>query len=370
MHHTRESIRANKEAIAWQNRGAKDIHFDIGAGADRACEHAGARDAVVAGQLLEHRAAQPVKARIADMAADELGVRPGVERDRCYGRAHASLGGVGLGGLPNGQIGGRDGAGHGIGRKTADEGFDGDPARDVASGVASHAVRHRKEADIGPDGVRVFIATTLLAEVTRSAGIENHTSAYRGTSGGSKAGITLAPTKRMLSRMFVFMLIVSLTACKRNPEESAVSQPAPPPAAALARPGMTLDQSLMELEKELSMAIGTGMDGAAEPHILRAEAITDRLLETELPFTWLKGNAYSLDSWVRQIQALADRVVAQMRSGVDQGTITRDVTELRGKVIGLRQSLALGGGNPPPSLDSLLAGHEPDSAVTTDESGE
>ena len=183
-------------------------------------------------------------------------------------------------------------------------------------------------------------------------------------------GTTLAPTGRMLIRILLLCLIVPLSGCKNNPEEDAVSQPAPPPAAALSRQSLTLDQSLMELEKELSTAIGTGMDGSAEAHILRAEAITDRLLETELPFTWLKANAYSLDSWVRQIQALADRVVAQMRSGVDQGTITRDVTELRRKVIGLRQSLAQGGGNPPPSLDSLLAGHEPDSALATDESGQ
>jgi hypothetical protein len=165
----------------------------------------------------------------------------------------------------------------------------------------------------------------------------------------------------MRFRLLVLMLIPVLAGCKKNPEESAVSQPAPPPAAALARQSLTLDQSLVQLEKELSMAIGTGMDKSAEPHILRAEAITDRLLETELPFGWLKAHAYSLDSWVRQIQALADRVVAQMRSGVDQTTITRDVTELRNKVIGLRKSLAQGGGNPPPSLDSLLAGHEPDS---------
>lgn len=165
-------------------------------------------------------------------------------------------------------------------------------------------------------------------------------------------------------------MLASMTGCKRNPEESAVSQPPPPPAAALARQNLTLDQSLIELEKELSMAIGTGMDGSAESHILRAEAITDRLLETELPFSWLTANAYSLDSWVRQIQALADRVVAQMRSGVDQGTITRDVTELRRKVIGLRQSLAQGGGKAPTSLDSLLAGHEPDSVLTTEESGQ
>lgn len=370
MHHSRESIRANEKTIARQNRGAKDVHLDFGAGADRPGEHAGARNGVIPCELLKGRVAEPVESRIAHMAAREFRFGIGIERDRRDGGAHARRGRIGLGGLPDGQVRRLDGVRHGIGGEAAGEGFDGDPAGDVACGVAAHAIGYGKKADIGPDGIRVFIATTHFAEIARSAGIQNHTSAYRAPSTASKAGITLAPTKHMLPRIFVFVLIVALTACKRNPEESAVSQPAPPPAAALARPGMTLDQSLVELEKELSRAIGTGMDGRAEEHLLRAEAITDRLLETELPFTWLKAHAYSLDSWVRQIQALADRVVAQMRSGVDGGTITRDVTELRRKVIGLRQSLAQGGGKPPASLDSLLAGHEPDSAVATGESGQ
>jgi hypothetical protein len=173
----------------------------------------------------------------------------------------------------------------------------------------------------------------------------------------------------MLRTVFVLTLIATSAGCRGNPEESAVSRPAPPPAAALARPGATLDGSLQELEKELSSALGSGMDESGEVHVLRAEAITDRLLEVQLPFTWL-ANAYRLEAYVRQIQASADRLVAEMRSGGDRQIVLGDATDLRRKVIELRRSLALGGGNPPPSLDSLLAAHPADSTIILQESGE
>ena len=166
------------------------------------------------------------------------------------------------------------------------------------------------------------------------------------------------------------MLIAASAGCRRNPEESAVSQPAPPPAAALARRGATLDESLRDLEKELSGALGAGVKGSGEENIMRAEAITDRLLEAQLPFTWLTGQSYRLEAYVRQIQALADRLVAEMRSGGDSGNMMRDATDLRRKVVELRRALALGGGNPPQSLDSLLAAHPADSTIITGDGGE
>lgn len=193
---------------------------------------------------------------------------------------------------------------------------------------------------------------------------------YRASRCPSKAGMRLARVGGMLDKRLVLTMIVLAAGCRQNPEESAVSQPAPPPAAALARQNLPLDQSLKELEKELSTAIGRGMDDAAEANILRAEAITDGLLESEMPFSWLTANAYSLDSYLRQIQALADRVVAQMRSGVEQTVITREVIDLRRKVISVRRALAMGGTSSPPSLDSLLAGHPADSIITADEAGE
>ena len=167
---------------------------------------------------------------------------------------------------------------------------------------------------------------------------------------------------------WLLLLLVVASGCKRNPEDNAVSEPAPPPAAMLAR-RMTLDESLRELEQALSSALGSGLDDSGDQHLLRAEAITDRLLETERPFEWLR-TAYNLDSYVRQIQALADRLIAQMRSGVDTGVLTRETTELRRKVIFVRRALALGGGKAPPSLDSLLAAHPADSVIITGEPGE
>jgi hypothetical protein len=178
------------------------------------------------------------------------------------------------------------------------------------------------------------------------------------------------PEVRLASGFLVLTLVATLAGCRQNPEESAVSQPAPPPAAALARRTITLDNSLQELEKELSTALGTGLEDAGVSHILRAEAITDRLLEARLPFTWLAAGPYHLESKVRQIQALADRVVAEMRSGMDRATLMQEVTALRKDVIELRRAVALGGGNPPPSLDSLLARYPADSTIITGEPGE
>ena len=157
-----------------------------------------------------------------------------------------------------------------------------------------------------------------------------------------------------------------LAGCRRNPEESAVSLPAPPPAAALARQGRTLSESLRDLDRELGAALRTHMDGEGEKHMLQAEAITDRLLESRLPFMWLAANSYSLEGYVRQIQALADRIVAEMRSGTDNAAVVQDIADLRRKTILLNRSLALGGGRPPVSLDSLLAGVAPDSTLPSD----
>lgn len=170
----------------------------------------------------------------------------------------------------------------------------------------------------------------------------------------------------MLRNYATLAVVIAATSCRRNPEDRAVSQPAPPPAAALARQGTNLDQSLQDLEKELSQALGSGLDKNGMTHIVTAEAITDRLLESRLPFAWLRATSYSLEAYVRQIQSLADRIVAESRSGVDTGTLTHDATLLRRKVINLRQVLALGGANPPMSLDSLLAKAPADSTLPTD----
>jgi len=179
-------------------------------------------------------------------------------------------------------------------------------------------------------------------------------------------GMPLARPMSMHRKVLLLLLLAAISGCGRNPEENAVSQAAPPPAAALAEQGRTLDESLRLLEKELSAAIGAGVEKAGEDHMLRAEAITDRLLEARLPFTWLKGPDYSLEGYVRQIQALADRIIAEIRSGADRGAVTQEAIDLRAKVITLRRGLAMGGGKAPVPLDSLLAGVVADTILPSD----
>lgn len=189
---------------------------------------------------------------------------------------------------------------------------------------------------------------------------------YTALDGVQVGGMPLARPAGMLRTTIILLLLAMASGCRRNPEENAVSQPAPPPAAALAAQGRSLDESLAMLDKELAAALHAGVDEAGEGNMLRAEAITDRLLEARLPFSWLKGTDYSLEGYVRQIQALADRIVAELRSKTDRGIITQDATELRRKVITLRRSLAMGGGKAPVPLDSLLAGVQADSTLPTD----
>jgi hypothetical protein len=169
-------------------------------------------------------------------------------------------------------------------------------------------------------------------------------------------------------RVATIVLITALIAgCKRNPEEQATSDPTPPPAAALTRQHQSLDEGLRQVDIALAQAIRGDLKGqGAKNQLMRAEAITDRLLEAELPFHWMRARDYSVESAVRQIQALADRVIAKLRNGMDGQEIMDDVREMRTKVTDLRRGLAAGGGAAPLSLDTLLARYANDSTVVTD----
>jgi hypothetical protein len=169
-------------------------------------------------------------------------------------------------------------------------------------------------------------------------------------------------------RAAAFVLIPAMLAgCRRNPEETAVSAASPPPAAALAREHRSLDDGLQQLDRLLEQAMRADLEGdGAQNQLMRAEAITDRLLETEMPFHWMRSRDYSVESAVRQIQALADRVIAKMRNGMDGQDILADVRDMRRQVTELRRGLAAGGGAAPLSLDSLLARYANDSTVVTD----
>ncbi|MGH7465600.1 MAG: hypothetical protein ACREK1_10535, partial [Longimicrobiales bacterium] len=96
-----------------------------------------------------------------------------------------------------------------------------------------------------------------------------------------------------------------------------VAPPDESPQATIAlmaelRPGTPLDEMLEMLDRHLVNAMAGQLDGSAGEEFLRAEAITDRLLEARMPFEWIPSENYSLESKLRQIQSSADRVLAQL----------------------------------------------------------
>lgn len=162
-------------------------------------------------------------------------------------------------------------------------------------------------------------------------------------------------TRRRLAWAPVALLIACGPADVDGPD-SADSQ-LPPPAAALSGgpSGVLLGERLERLEADLAAVLRDGFDEDAQAYLLRAEAATDRLLEDEPEHGWL-ASGYLVEARLRQIQALADRVVSEMRRGVARELVLEDVAALRVSVADLRAQLAQpGNGSPPPTLDSLLA---------------
>ncbi|MGH7443285.1 MAG: hypothetical protein ACREKM_00340 [Longimicrobiales bacterium] len=163
---------------------------------------------------------------------------------------------------------------------------------------------------------------------------------------------------RIRSLLVPVLAAILAAGCRQSREEASAQTAAPPPSAALAPLGAahTVDQALELLAVELNTAIETGLDETGAASIVRAEAITDRLLETRVPFEWIADDRYLVDSRIRQIQADADRIVAQVQSGVSQDTVLAAVGALAAQVNGLRRALQENGGPAPPSLEMLLEG--------------
>lgn len=162
----------------------------------------------------------------------------------------------------------------------------------------------------------------------------------------------------MRIRPFLVLVLAAMpAACGRSPDE-AMAQAAgePPPAAALAplTGENTANQALELLAAELDAMLESELSDPGG--ILRAEAISDRLLETRRPFAWIPDKRYFVDSRLRQIQAEADRILAQVQSGVPRDTVLGAVRGLAAEVEQLRADLAGEGAPAPPSLDQLLAG--------------
>ena len=165
------------------------------------------------------------------------------------------------------------------------------------------------------------------------------------------------PFQRLMRLQPTWILLLLLSgACQRLEEPP---QQVDPPAAAIAPiGGAPLSAALELLEHELVAAIRERLEGDGMNSFRRAEAISDRLLETRYPFEWLRAGSYSVDARLRQIQAHSDRVLAQLRSGEPREQVLGEVNLLRRTVLELRRDLAQGGGPAPPPLERLLAGRD------------
>jgi hypothetical protein len=165
------------------------------------------------------------------------------------------------------------------------------------------------------------------------------------------------------------LLLVSAR-CGPRADSGADSEEAPPAAAIAPIAGLPLDSALVLLNVELSAALEKQLDNTGFVRFQRAEALTDRLLETRYPFEWLKDGSYAVESKLRQIQALADRVLAEVHTGMRPDSALHDVRLLQAEVLGLRTSLTHGGGPAPPTLEALMAGKDTTSTTLTGGAGE
>ncbi len=154
------------------------------------------------------------------------------------------------------------------------------------------------------------------------------------------------------------LALLALAACsQKNPEYDPMSAPPPPPAAVLgpALDSVPLPAKLARMQDLLDDAIAHGITGQGTTRIVAVKLLSDRLLEVPPPFPWLRAG-YSTDARLRQVEALADRVLSELRrDDVDENVAMADTRQLRDAVAQLRRDLALGGAPAPVPVDSLLA---------------
>lgn len=149
------------------------------------------------------------------------------------------------------------------------------------------------------------------------------------------------------------LLIVSLVigACGTAESADGVSRDAPPAAAVLA-PGEAGDlvEELRGMIAELDLAVTEDPE-----RILTAEAISDRLMQARRPTDWL-SSGYDVEARLRQIQTMADRLVAILRRGSPMTRVEPDVRTLQLAASDLLEGLERSGARSKPlSLDTLLA---------------
>ncbi len=152
-------------------------------------------------------------------------------------------------------------------------------------------------------------------------------------------------------------LLAPAACSQKNPEYDPMSAPPPPPAAVLgpALDSVPLAAKLARMQGLLDDALAHGITGQGTTRIVAVKLLADRLLEVPPPFPWLKAG-YATDSKLRQVEALADRVLSELRrDDVDENVAMADTRQLRDTIGQLRRDLALGGAPQPVAVDSLLA---------------
>jgi hypothetical protein len=119
-------------------------------------------------------------------------------------------------------------------------------------------------------------------------------------------------------------------------------------------PNTPLSQALILLRAELDSALEAGLDENGARNLDRAEIISDRLLETRLPFAWIRAESYSLEARLRQIQSRADRAVSLRTGGARREDVLTEIRQLTDALDSLRLDIARGGTSAPAPIDQLL----------------
>src|SRR5881394_810479 len=119
-------------------------------------------------------------------------------------------------------------------------------------------------------------------------------------------------SEMMRIRYLTIYAVLVFVGCRRPVADDDDPGPAPPAAAEIAArvENLSLDQKLGLMQAEIEAALKQNLKGSSLTRIYRAEAISDRLLEAPPPVGWLR-DSYDPQTRLRQVQALADRCVAE-----------------------------------------------------------
>lgn len=157
-----------------------------------------------------------------------------------------------------------------------------------------------------------------------------------------------------MHRFPLFALMLAFAGCIDVPWSTGADEPPAASQTDVFPPDATLADGLEMIRTVLDSAIANRLEDPGEQQLMRAEALTDRVLETQLPFGWLAAQNYSVEARVWQLQAQADRIVARLRAGARREDLLPEAEALLRDVTELHSSIAGGGEAPPPSIDQLL----------------